>query len=71
MYSLERRRDRYEILYIYKIIFSVAPNFDDDRCKIKTKINAKRGFLFEIPPVQSCQGLLEYTDGKLPKHGPK
>ena len=33
MYSLEKRRERYLILYIYRIILGVTPNFEDERSK--------------------------------------
>ena len=51
VYSLERRRDRYSILYVYKIIIGLAPNFEDERFQIKTKINARRGRFRLIPAI--------------------
>ena len=53
IYSLERRRDRYTILYTYKVILEIAPNFDDDRFKIKTVHNVRRGLLCIVPPINT------------------
>ena len=51
MYSLERRRDRYTILYTYKVILGITPNFEDDSLKIVTRINDRRGLLCQVPPI--------------------
>ena len=42
LYSVERRRERFALLYIHKIIRGVAPNVNN---KIKTYQNARRGLL--------------------------
>ena len=34
LYSLERRRERYGVLYTYKIILGIAPNFKSPRWSI-------------------------------------
>ena len=51
IYSLERRRERYTVLYVYKIILGIAPNFESNRWNIKTKYNNRRGLLCEIPSI--------------------
>ena len=53
MYSLERRRERYLILYTYKIILGLAPNFEDQRFKIKTMVSERRGLSCVIPPIKT------------------
>ena len=51
MYSLERRRERYTILYIYKIILGIAPNFESLRWSIKIRNSQRRGLSCEIPSI--------------------
>ena len=54
LYSLERRRERYMIIYIHhKIISGDAPNFEDSRFQIKTKFSDRRGIECRIPPLNS------------------
>ena len=53
MYSLERRRERYIIIYIHKIISGDAPNFEDSRFQIQTKFSDRRGLECGIPPLNS------------------
>ena len=53
LYSLERRRDRYLILYVYKIILGISPNFDDERFKIKTTYSGRRGLSCVLPPIKT------------------
>ena len=53
MYSLERRRERYLILYVYKIILGVTPNFEGERFKIKTSFNVRRGLSCVIPSIKT------------------
>ena len=54
LYSLERRRERYAILYTYKIIIGIAPNFESPRWSITTKENQRRGLYCMIPSISSC-----------------
>ena len=51
LYSLERRRERYTILYTYKIILGIAPNFESPRWGIKTRENLRRGLCCIIPSI--------------------
>ena len=53
LFSLERRRERYLILYAYKIILGLTPNFDDDRFKIKTGYSERRGLSCLLPPIKT------------------
>ena len=43
LYSLERRRERYAILYVYKIYRGIAPNFENERWTITTRYSERRG----------------------------
>ena len=43
LYSMERRRERYSVLYVHKILAELSPNFEEERFKIKTSISGRRG----------------------------
>ena len=51
MYSLERRRDRYTIIYVWKIISGLAPNFLDNQNRILTRDNPRLGRRCVVPPL--------------------
>ena len=53
LFSLERRRERYLILYLYKIILGLTPNFDDNRFRIKTVYSERRGLSCSLPPIKT------------------
>ena len=53
LFSLERRRDRYTVLYVYKIIVGLVPNFEDERFRIQTKYNERRGLLCIVPAIRT------------------
>ena len=42
LYSLERRRERYGIIYIWKVLQSLVPNFDE-RVKVTSYVIERRG----------------------------
>ena len=49
LYSLERRRERYCILYVYKILAGLTPNFEENRFRVKTTLSERRGLHCQIP----------------------
>ena len=49
LYSLERRRDRYLILYTFKIMKGLVPNLAEENLRIKFEHRGRRGLLCEIP----------------------
>ena len=55
LYSLERRRERYIVLYVYKIIIGQCPNLEDDRFKIKVggSYDERRGISCLRPPLRT------------------
>ena len=73
LYSLERRRDRYYIVYVWKIINGVAPNFSIDNMAIKTRNSPRRGLTCEVPPVNRAapQRLQTIKEHSFMVHGPK
>ena len=48
LYSLERRRERYIAIYVWKVIENIVPNFG-----IKVKTNARRGRDCEVPKIMA------------------
>ena len=51
--SLERRRERYQLIYVFKIVNGIVPNLDNCRFEIKTIETGRRGRLCLIPPVNT------------------
>ena len=51
LYSLERRRERYMIIYIWKIIEGLVPNIHHDG--VASAFNARRGRTCYVPPVSN------------------
>ena len=48
LYSLERRRERYIAIYVWKVVENIVPNFG-----IKVKSNARRGRDCEVPKIMA------------------
>ena len=72
MYSVQRRHERYSILYIYKILENLAPNFTVN--KIESKYNSRRGRLCKIPtlPNQQCSSTVKNArEASLSIRGPR
>ena len=58
LYSLERRRDRYIIIYIWRIINGFSPNLD--MCQIRThNEDGRRGLECVVPPLIAAGGRLQ------------
>ena len=49
LYSLERRRERYQIIYTWRVIEGQVPNFDST--PIRTTLNDRRGRSCLIPNI--------------------
>lgn len=58
LYSLQRRRERYTIIYVWKIIQGLAPNFEREDLKIKTYgVGTRLGRRCVLPPlIRSGEG---------------
>ena len=72
LYSLERRRDRYAIIYIYTILIGVAPNFECDQYKIITYVNDRRGLFCRKPAIaiRAADRIKTLKDRSLAVRGP-
>ena len=73
LYSLERRRERYIIIYIWKIINDIVPNLNyDGENLITTYNNPRRGTLCRIPPMKrTWQRLQTQIEGSIIVNGPR
>ena len=69
LYSLERRRERYRIIYIWKILEQRVPNIGNDR--VKSKDHPRRGRECLPPKVnkQSDRKIQNLIYSSLPVHG--
>ena len=66
LYSLERRRDRYAIIYVWKIVNSMVPNISEGEDRIKTQNHIRRGTLCVVPrlsgrALRSVQTMREHS----------
>ena len=53
LYSLERRRERYIMIYVYKIINNLVPNYESEKFCFRTLESDRRGKLCKVPPLIS------------------
>ena len=69
MMSLQRRRERYIILMMWKILHNVVPNC----CDIRFKVTPRQGSVAIIPPLSkiSSSGNQSLYDASFAVHGPK
>ena len=69
MYSLERRRERYRIIYVWKVLENLVPNIGNDR--IRSKTHQRRGRECFPPKVnQYCSRKVQnLIYASLPVHG--
>ena len=72
LYSLERRRDRYFVVYVWKIINGHAPNFSIENMAIQTVRSERRGLTCRIPPFHSTPGRIRtLKEESFMVHGPR
>ena len=73
LYSLQRRRERYLILYTYKILSGAVPNFQNEKFRIELRENQRRGTFCRIPPLrnQSTCRVKTLVDSSFAIHGPR
>ncbi len=71
MYSMERRRERYIIIYVWKIIKDMVPNLENED-QIRTIYNIRRGKLCAIPRlVRTLTSLQTLKESSLAVRGPR
>ena len=65
LYSLERRRDRYRIIYVWKVLEGHVPNVNS---KISSKPHVRLGRMCEIPTVKNGKQS-KIINASFPVHG--
>ena len=72
-YSLERRRERYRIIYAWKILENLVPNLSNDENKIRSKCSFRFGRLCVVPSVSktSSHRLQSLREGSFCVNGPQ
>ena len=68
MYSLERRRERYRIIYVWKILEKMVPNVNN---KIQAVLNDRRGRHCSISNIKSVGKLSTIHRSTITVHGAK
>ena len=51
IYSLERRRERYRIIYVWKILENIVPNLTTEQNQIKSNVSLRFGRQCVVPPL--------------------
>ena len=67
LYSLQRRRERYRIIYTWKVLEGLVPNVNN---KITSTIHARLGRKCNIPSVKNGR-LSKIREASLPINGPR
>ena len=72
IYSIERRRERYLIIYTYKIIKGIVPNLSGDKYKLRTETSDRRGRSCVIPRLnpQASARVRKLIETSFPINGP-
>ena len=72
LYSLERRRERYMIIYIWKLINGLVCDTAQSGQLIETYSHARRGILCRIPPLRRARASVQtLKDNSFLVCGPK
>ncbi len=69
LYSLERRRERYRIIYVWKILEGLVPNLNKNPIRCTTSL--RHGRMCAVPPTSNnvSTSLQSLRDGTLSIHG--
>ena len=73
LYSLERRRERYMIIYVFKIITGIVPNIENDKFQLKITQNARLGRKCIIPSINTVSpaSVASIVESSFPVRGPR
>ena len=72
LYSLERRRERYIIIYVWKILGGLVPNIEGNQIKTKLNKSSRNGRSCNIPKLVVRQGeCLTLREHSFPVRGPR
>ena len=67
---MERRRERYMILYVWSILEGIVPNLDQSQRKVRYKVHIRHGRKCIVPIVKRS-AFREIIASTLPVHGVK
>ena len=71
LYSLERRRDRYIIIYVWRVINGFSPNLDSSQIRTQND-DGRRGLECVVPPLIAASGRLQtICECSLAVNGPR
>ena len=68
LYSLQRRRERYRIIYIWKVLENLVPNINGS---ISSYIHVRHGRKCRIPLIKANSKMSKIKESSLPIHGTK
>ena len=71
LYSLERRRERYIIIYTWKILEELVPNFSSPESKIISYQTTRHGRKCHIPSVTQIKSIRALRENFLSVRGPR
>jgi hypothetical protein len=72
LYSLERRRERYAIIYVWKILEHLVKNPDTYPIQLQTNVSNRKGRMCRIPRLVAHQGTpLTLKENSFPIRGPR
>ena len=71
LYSLERRRERYIIIYTWKILVSLVPNFTSSASKIDHYWSDRHGRKCKLPAIRNRGGIGNKRENFLNIKGPR
>ena len=72
LYSLQRRRERYRIIYVWKILEGLVPNLAG-RSELRPKTSLRYGRMCSLPPrtMSASSRLQSLRDGSFGVNGPQ
>ena len=72
MYSLERRRERYAIIYVWKILQGLTPNLGHP-AEVLASVGGRRGKMCRVPPInnRATQRVQSLQENSLAVRGPR
>ena len=73
LYSLERRREWYLLIYVFKIIQGFTPNFEIDKFRLRVQLSPRRGRMCIVPSInaRSLGSVTRKVEESLAIKGPK
>ena len=73
LYSLERRRERYMVIYVWKIVRGLVPNMVDETYRVEFYYHVRRGRVCRVPPInnRALASIRTLREGSLSVRGPR